>query len=151
MRLYWQLQRNIILEKFLTVSPHSSCRTVLSREILRICDGNSICRWNLTQIVFSCHWRHVSRWGRGESCVWVVYDKSHCLYCVVLTETRLKWVSLFSNNQVNSGAKTKAADLWGSRGGWTYHLFTPRHAPWAASLSAHLGHSPWWMDILFEL
>ena len=22
--------------------------------------------------------------------VWVVYDKSHCLYCVVLTETRLK-------------------------------------------------------------
>ena len=43
----------------------------------------------------------------------------------------LKLVSLFSNNQVNSGAKTKAADLWGSRGGWTYHLFTPRHAPWA--------------------
>ena len=22
--------------------------------------------------------------------VWVVYDKSHCLYCVVRTETRLK-------------------------------------------------------------
>ena len=58
----------------------------------------------------------------------------------------LKLVSLFSNNQVNSGAKTKAADLWGSRGGWTYHLFTPRHAPrapWAPWSTLATQHDGW--------
>ena len=73
--------------------------------------------------------------------------------CIVWSgpETGLKWVSLFSNNQVNSGAKTKAADLWGSRGGWTYHLFTPRPAPWAppAHLTMMDGHFIWGLEMVY--
>ena len=68
--------------------------------------------------------------------------------CIVWSNLglELKLVSLFSNNQVNSGAKTKAADLWGSRGGWTYHLFTPRHAPrapWAPWSTLATQHDGW--------